>query len=744
MAEKTYPVSRNGIQFEVRAKSKDDAARIAETVDLATVPRVIARKGKTRVLERANGQRYLVSPEYSTTDQEKIGKFLDGVGTGEMYSQAIDEEAIARNPIAARAQEFIRGVPFAGSYADEAVGLVSPQAAQGMRQLSGAMQRQRPGQTAALNVAGGLTGAGVAAAAAPAAVARGASAVIGQGPRMAQIGRAALAGGTAGGIEGGIYGLGEGIDAESRMQAAGSGAGIGASFGAGLGAAGPVVAAGARNIAGIFKRSDIGQIAKTFGISASAAKVIKNTFDQGGEIDAAIQNLQRAGNEGMIADAGPAAQALLDATGASGGRAGQVVRGAVDQRMSRTSTNVENALTETLGASPIGPRAAIDDIAQRTAPQRQAAYDAAFNSPINYASDTGRKIEEELSRIEPSVLSEAISEANAVMLDKGMTNQQIMATIGENGKVVYKEMPNVMQLNEIKKALQGIAYDNTDDFGRLTQRGQRYSNQASRIRDAVSEAVPEYGAAVSMGGDKLAEERAFVLGSRLLQSRTNIEDVMRELGDKPSAAQVEAAKSGLRSYIDKALGDVRAIASDPGADALEARQVVKAVTDMSSSNARKKIRELLGAEADALLSQIDQAAQSATVRAAMAQNSKTAPRIAIRETVDELTAPGVVDEAMRGELVNTTKGLVQAVTGQTAEYTAAQRQRIYEDIALALTERRGDDALMALRSLDAAMKGQAITDRQTDELAKLIATVLYSGTTSGVSGAAAAEQRQNQ
>jgi hypothetical protein len=286
-------------------------------------------------------------------------------------------------------------------------------------------------------------------------------------------------------------------------------------------------------------------------------------------------------------------------------------------------------------------------------------------------------------------------------------------------------MPNVQQLDEIKKALQKIAYDNTDDFGRLTGTGKRYARLAGELRDAVADAVPDYGTAVSLGGDKLAEERAFMLGRDLLSARTEIEDIGFELGKKPSADQVAAAKSGLRSYVAKVLGDVRMVPSDPNIDA---REVIKAVTDMSSGNARAKIRALMGAEADALLKQVDEATQSAVVRAAMAANSKTSIRGNIQQTVQEMTAPGVLGKAMAGEPINSSKALIQAITGQTEEFTAQQRQRIFEDIARALTEKRGNTALAALDYLEQAMRGQPLTAAQNEFLARQIAgTTIIAG-----------------
>jgi hypothetical protein len=501
---------------------------------------------------------------------------------------------------------------------------------------------------------------------------------------------------------------------------------LGTAFGGVLGGAGPVVGRGIENIAGRFRRSDVAKISAELGISREAATVIKNTFDQGGDIAAAQAAVQRAGSEGMLADAGFAAQALLDASAASGGRAGQIARTAVEDRMARTGEALDTTLDTVLGPAPLGPQTAVAEIAARSAPARADAYGAAYSKPINYASPEGMKIEEVLGRVAPDDLIAGIVEANKEMRSRGQVNQQIMAVLDANGNVDFlREMPNVQQLDEIKKALQKIAYDNTDDFGRLTGTGQRYNRLAGELRDAVADAVPDYETAVSLGGNKLAEERAFMLGRDLLSTRTEIEDVGLELGKNPSADQIAAAKSGLRSYVAKVLGDVRMVPSDPNIDA---REVVKAVTDMSSSNARAKIRALMGAEADALLKQVDEAAQSAVVRTAMSTNSKTAIRGSIKETVEELTTPGVLGQAMAGEPINTSKALIQAVTGQTAEYTATQRQRIFEDIARALTEKRGQSAMAALNYLDQAMRGQPLTAAQNEFLARQIAgTAMFAG-----------------
>lgn len=703
---------------EVNAGAAWEKAPVQEDVVMTT-------KDGGRVVRSQSGKLSFVSPAYSTSDPEQVRRIMEGEGGAQVSRGGMQESIIAQAPAAARLTKLVEGTPFIGSYLDEAIGAVAgPEATQGVRALSSAMEEARPGQSLALNLGGAGIGTAATIAATPARLA--AALVPSTSARMLpSVGRAAATTGLLGAVEGGIYGAGLGEGA-GRAETAGTGALFGGLLGGALGGAAPLVAAGAENVAGLFRRSDVAKIASDLGISREAATVIKNTFDQGGDIAAARTAIQRAGSEGMLADAGFAAQALLDASAATGGRAGQIAREAVEGRMTRTGEALDKTLDTVLGTAPLGPRTAVDAIAERTAPARELAYTTAYQTPINYAAPQGMKIEEVLGRVAPDDLIAGIVEANKEMRSRGMVNQQIMAVLDASGNVEFlREMPNVQQLDEIKKALQKIAYDNTDDFGRLTGTGQRYARLAGELRDAVADAVPDYRTAVSIGGDKLAEERAFMLGRDLLSTRTEIEDIGFELGKKPSAAQVEAAKSGLRSYIAKVLGDVRAVPSDMN---LDARQVVKAVTDMSSDNSRAKIRALMGAEADALLKQVDEAAQSAVVRTALATNSKTAIRGSIKETVNELTTPGVLGQAMAGDPINTSKAIIQAVTGQTEEFTAQQRQRIFEDIARALTEKKGKTALSALNYLEQAMRGQPLTAAQNEFLARQIAgTTMIAG-----------------
>jgi hypothetical protein len=664
---------------------------------------------------------------------------MQGASAGEISTKSFDEQVLAERPVAARGAEFLRGVvPGAGSYLDEAIGAVAgPEATAGMRSMSGAMQRQRPGQTTALNLAGGVTGAGLAAAATPVKAASLVSSVVGQGPRIAQAGRAGLAGLAAGGMEGAVFGYGEGTTPETRAQEALTGGAFGAATGTALGTASPYIEAGVKNLASAITRSDIATIASAFGISPNAARVIKDTFELGGGVPDAIARVERAGAEGMVADAGEAAQALLDATAASGPGPAQAARAPIEQRMERVGGNLQEGLTTRLGQPAEGPETAVGEIMQRTSAARSEAYDAAYQSPIDYSGPAGRNIEELVqNRIEPDVMMAAINEANAEMRDRKLVNQQIMAQIAPDGTVKFAEMPNVRQLDELKKALNtlAIAAKNTDGMVPVdTAASLRYTRQAQELRNLLAEATVDprtgtstYAAATKIGGDTIQERNAFELGEQLLSPRTRVESVRIGLGQNPSAAQIEAAKRGLRTRVDQIVGDVKRIPSDPNIDA---RQALATLREMGSDNARSKIQSLMGEEASDLFRLLDESMVAAETRAAMSANSRTALRGATQQNVADITAPGVIETAMSGEPLNTTSRLIQAVTGYTDDFTAGQRKKVYMDLAKALTEKRGPDAIMALRVLDAAMSGQELTAAQTEMLSKVVSNALLMGST---------------
>jgi hypothetical protein len=129
----------------------------------------------------------------------------------------------------------------------------------------------------------------------------------------------------------------------------------------------------------------------------------------------------------------------------------------------------------------------------------------------------------------------------------------------------------------LSNALKGTPLESP--FSRWTQTGPNDSSQEARFKNAVTDFVygipfgiglgaagdaikaatggdqGTYAAATRLGGDTIQERNAFELGESLLSPKTRVEDVKIELGPNPSAAQIEAAKRGIRTRIDQVVRD---------------------------------------------------------------------------------------------------------------------------------------------------------------------------------------------
>jgi hypothetical protein len=662
-----------------------------------------------RVFQMPDGSMQAVSAGGATTDPATVRRIMDGGTFAAAMQDRLDQERIDQNPIAARANEVVRGVPFVGSYADEAVGVVSPNARDNMRATTEAMERQNPGQTMGLNVLGGVLGAvPMALAAAPTVQALAPAA------RSARVGLGLVGGALTGGVEGAIWGAGEGETGQERIDNATRTGALGALGGGIIGAAAPIAGDVLQAAMQRLSRSDVATIAAQLNISRPAATVVRDAL-RTGDMQAAQDALARAGDDAMLADAGIPARQLLDASAQTGGPAGSIVRNAVDARVTDASRNMTGALDQTLGA-PRGERQLMDSLRQQNAPQRSQAYDAAYASAIDYSAPEGMAIERLMSRVPPI----AIRRANDLMRIRGEQSPQIMAKFDEaSNTVTLERMPDVRQTHYIMQALDDIAAgtDGTGTFGRQNAYGGSVERLRSELSQNLRAAVPEFGRAQDMAADTARALRATELGRNLLGMPR--EEVARGLHNA-TPAERQAAEQGLRSYIDDVTARVSRTITDGNT---EAREGIRILRDFSSRQNQTNLRILLGQErADTLLAELDRATTAFELRAAIAENSKTAARQAIQGSVEERTG-GLLPTLLAGEPVNATKRLVQALTGETAEAVEIRRMGLYEEIARALTETRGDRARSALRMIQLAMNGQTLSNRQ----AELIASALSSG-----------------
>lgn len=660
------------------------------------------------VYRMEDGTLSFASPSYATSDQDTIAKIMEGAKPADLGQSQIDQQRIDRAPIFARGTKLIEGVPFVGSYADEAVGLASPEAASEMRASSAAMGRERPGESAALNVAGAVAGA------VPMAVAAGPSILANAGQTLGgQALRAGVAGAAIGAGEGAIHGAGR-AEGAGRASNAQQGAIFGGIAGGVLGTAAPYVGEGLKRALTNLKGSDVAVISKQLGVSSPAARVIKNALDAGDMVEAE-KALNRAGPGAMLADAGQPARELLDASAATGGAAGRIAKDAVEERVTGASKDVTATLDTYLG-KPVGRASMARGVREGTSSARQTAYDAAYSKPIDYSSARGQALEGMFGRIPQS----AINDANALMRAEGVESAQIIAKVADNGSVSFEKLPDVRQLDYITRALQGVA-DKADGAGKLggtTPLGNAYSKLAKDVRNLVKGAVPEYKEALDVAADAIRTVKAGEVGYSLLRAgttRETVTDALRGAG----AAEKDAIKRGVRSYIDDTMANVTKALTDTNVDAREALKVLR---DMSSRANKQKLRYVLGKDgSEAFFDKIDTATVAFELRAALAMNSKTAIRQSIQGGVKQQTAPTMLETVASGEPVNAAKRFVQIFTGSTDEAQALREAGIFEEIATALTQTRGFQAKTALKLVERAMAGQKLTEQQASFIGNTIA-----------------------
>lgn len=561
-----------------------------------------------------------------------------------------------------------------------------------LRTMQGQAQEQNPGSYLAGQVAGGVA-QGVAAA--PVSLTA-------QTTRATPLMGRVAAGMGDGAIFGGIYGAGSGTDAQSRMTEAAMSGALGAAAGGVL----PVVAAGASRAfeAG---RNAMGanRIARQAGASPEALRTLGGVMEADGSLTSrGALNMSRAGRDAMLADAGPNARAVLDTAIQRGGPGSVAAREAIGKRVQGASRSLRMTLDATLG-TPQGVNAAQNNIRNATRGIVNKTYERAYAQPINYSAPAGRKVEDIINRIPGRIAQRAINSASEQMAYDGLPRMQGLISIADDGSVTFKQLPNVMQADYIKRALNAIVDDGTDPMtGKLSSDAAFAARMARDLRDALSEAVPAYKLALQTAADPLSQQSAIRLGARILSpgmTRDQVAEAVKGM-TKPERA---ALAQGIRSQIDDAMANVARTVQDGDTPA---REAVKALRDLSSRANREKLAMAIGKEkADALFRELDRVATSFDLRASVTDNSKTFARQATNEGIRERSSAGPVRTAARGEAVNATKRVVQQMTGETPERIRGREDAVYNELARLLTRPGGAgqdvyDAIQKIGQTDAS------------------------------------------
>lgn len=509
----------------------------------------------------------------------------------------------------------------------------------------------------------------------------------------AALGPRVLVGAGEGAALGGLYGVGSGEGAWDRFKQGATGAAVGGALGGLFPLVTQGIASGYRNV---MDRRAQDAVARDAGVSPGVADVLTRTIDADGALRTeGLRNMRAAGREAMLVDAGPNAQTILDTAIQKVGPGAPLARQRVGERLTRDSRAVAQALDDTFG-KPMGVAASQKAIRNASKEAVEEAYRLANIAPIDYSSEAGQAVESVINRIPDRIKGPAIQRANERIRYNGIANQHILADIAEDGAVTFREMPNVMQADAIKKSLREIVDAGTDAVtGKLSPDAQFASQMERDLRNAMVSASDDYANALRTARDPLQRQSAIALGGKALSTDMK-RDQFALLIDGFSDAEKKALGQGIRSQIDDTLANVkRTMASGD----LEPKEAAKAIKELSSRANREKLSLVIGKDsAEKLFNEIDRAAKSFELAAATAQNSKTFARTAADEGVNALNAPGIIGTAARGEPVNASKRVIQALTGQTDERLQALNDGNWRQIADFLT-RGASESVPAAQAL---------------------------------------------
>lgn len=614
--------------------------------------------------------------------------------------------------------EYLRGTPFVGSFVDEAIGRLpgtgaTPEVGQErVRELSRITQEERPGQAIAASLTGGVvSGVGMGAAAAPIAspiVSR----LLGSSLARRTVAGAGL-GAAAGAIEGATYGYGAG-DSGNRGQSAQTGALLGGLVGGGVGGMLPLAGAGVENIAQRLLNSPERAAGKALGVSPEVARVARSLVGQEPP-QSAIANIQRGGQGAMLADVGPAPQGMLDAALQVPGPGQALGMQRIEGRAAGAMNDITQALDQSMGA-PQGRLGARDAIRDATRPQVNQAYQQAYSTPIDYTSDAGRNIESIIDRLPGRKVQAAIADATDRMIYDGAPSPQIMASIGDDGKVTFQQMPNVMQLDYIKRSFDQMARDGTDPITQRMSSDAAFAARVARdLRDAIADAVPGYRDALSQAADSMGQQSAIDFGATMLRPQVTRETVARRIVDMTDAER-QAVRLGVRQQIDDALANIRAVPSNRNIDA---KQAASAYSDLSSPAVRAKITELMGGGADDLFRQLDEAGEALGLRANVAVNSRTEARKEGIRVLRDQAQPNLVLQSIASP-TQAYKNMTESLMGTGKDMTEERLRSMASEIIDLLTRQGGAEAERALRLLQDVNLSQPLAEAQ----AKLVANTV--------------------
>lgn len=694
-----------------------------------------------KIYRLPDGTLNYVSNSYSTRDTEEIARISRTKGQGQTDpSQSFFNKSILEDPTQAggsEAAKFLYEQPWIGSRALGAIEKASGYEGLEKRAMAGkaALEEQRPITSAGMTIGSlasggaltyGLGGGLLDVAKKIPGVPQFLASTVGNTSPIIRAGSQGVATGAGAAAEGAVYASGEeGANTLFRTLAQG---GIGAVLGLLPTPFGALISKYANRKS---KTSIANDIASEFGVSIVTARFIEKQIVEGMDFNQALKNIKKAGNEGMLVDADVATQKLMDsAMQASSATSRQGTR-AVDERVQRSVGKIDKGIEKTLGKRTNPELFPYEQIQAKNAVERQQAYNTAFNTPIPYGTPKADRLQSIFTQIGKSnmgqkAINKAVDMANdeinlaAAKGSKAPFQKQIQMNLDADGKFIgFSENPNIYQIDSVKRQLQKIGQETVD--GMPTPEAIQAQQWAKLLKDTAVDVIPQYGKAVKIGGDTIADRKAYELGFDFFKVNSDFIAEAKRIKSSGGKDTQESLRLGVRNKIANIFDEAMVAAGKGDPSEIEgARKILKS---FSSASARGKLVEVLGdAEANKLLRLMDQAKTSFELKAKTATGSATAGRTEVISQAKDAVKLGAAKSI--GELdVGSSAKQVREIFQSTNEQERLN-QLFSESITL-LTDRRGRSAQAAIKYLKEAMDGVTPTDNQyrfiTEEISKALA-----------------------
>jgi hypothetical protein len=588
-------------------------------------------------------------------EQGGIGQAIDsgvrGLARGTLIGSWLDEANALTSGVGAA----LTG----GSYDDAYNETVAYQ-----RAKDRAFDKENPYTSTGLQIAGGL---GSAVAAAPFVL----------GGSGASLGSNIVSGAKAGATAGGVYGAG--LGEESLGSRAYEGA-KGAVLGGAIGGVAPVVAAGVGNATRYLsdKFKSVPQALAPYergAVSRLADVVGASEITPAG----ATRRLGELGDQAMLADL---SRPLEDLSGAMAGtpmKGAQTIFNAVKGRGATAPERVTAGVDKALGGKQNVPKLlkSVDEFYKK---QAGPLYEEFHNTPVPFTREL-EGILDELRTASPDVLRDARRYAALDgMLGKGGT-KQFFANFADDGTATITRVPNAVEWDYIKRALDGKAYGIS-----VPENDKRIFSGISRLlKDNVDTALsPDdpansiWAQARRVWSDNREIQDALEAGKMAFSKKLSPDEMAEEIAGMSEAGR-KAYQIGARQTVRDAMGNASTKFGEAGDTA--------GMRMLGSEYAKEKVDLIAPGQSDELSRILNAEGRFAATEANVLQNTRTPAR----EAAKKVLPPGAMPRAAGDGLRNT------SAFGITADYVAkainalrggasrAKAERITADMAAMLT-----------------------------------------------------------